>query len=110
MTLDRRRVGMQAARRALQVRKQLNISLDDPVNPFDAAELLGLDVWFVDIPSMEGIYQAVKRVVMLSSLRPAGRQAFTCAHEIGHDVFGDGQQFDELVETRTKARRFDARE
>lgn len=110
MTFDRRRVGAQAARRALGVRKQLGIPLDDPINVFDSAERLGLEVWFVDIPSMEGIYQPGRRLIILSSLRPSGRQAFTCGHEIGHDDFGDGQQFDELVDERTDARRLDPKE
>lgn len=110
MTFERRRVGAHAARRALEVRKRLGIALGDPINIHDAAERLGLEVWFVDIPSMEGIYQPGRRLIVLSSLRPAGRQAFTCAHEIGHDTFGDGQQFDELVDERTDARRYDLKE
>jgi hypothetical protein len=105
--MDRRRTAVQAARRALQVRKRLGVALEDPLCAVDLAERLGLEVWFVDIPSMEGIYQPGRRLILLSSLRPAGRQAFTCAHEIGHDEFGDGQQFDELVDSRTEARRSD---
>jgi hypothetical protein len=54
---------------------------------------------------MEGVYEASRRVIVVSSLRPAGRQAFTCAHEVGHDVHGDGPQFDELVDDRTAERR-----
>lgn len=97
----------QAARRALQVRKRLGVTLEDPICVVDVAERLGLEVWFVEIPSMEGIYQPGRRLILLSSLRPSGRQSFTCAHEIGHDEFGDGQQFDELVDSRTEARRSD---
>jgi hypothetical protein len=43
-------------------------------------------------------------------LRPPGRQAFTCAHEFGHHVYGHGEQFDELVEDRQTARKFDEKE
>ena len=110
MTSERRRVGAQAARRALEVRRRLGVPLTVPINVYDAAERLGLDVWFFDIPSMEGVYQPGRRAIIVSSLRPAGRQAFTCGHEIGHDSFGDGQQFDELVDDRTDARRFDLKE
>lgn len=89
------------------MRKRLGVALEDPLSVIDFAERLGLEVWFVEIPSMEGIYQPGRRLILLSSLRPAGRQAFTCAHEIAHDEFGDGQQFDELVDTRTAVRRSD---
>ena len=47
---------------------------------------------------------------IVSSLRPPGRQAFTCAHEFGHHVYGHGDQFDELVEDRRQARRYDSKE
>jgi hypothetical protein len=107
VTVDRRRTVIQATRRALEVRKRLGVALEDPICAVDFAERLELDVWFADVPSMEGIYQPGRRLILLSSLRPAGRQAFTCAHEIAHDEFGDGQQFDELVDGRTEARRHD---
>jgi len=107
MTFDRRRVAAQAARRALEVRKRIGVPLHNPICPYEAAARIGLDLWFVDLPSMEGIYYPNGRAIVLSSLRPAGRQAFTCAHEIGHDAHGDGQQFDELVDDRTDVRRFD---
>ena len=110
MTFDTRSLGVRAARRALEIRKQLGVALEDPLNAFDAVERLGLELWFADIPSMEGIYQPARRVIILSSLRPPGRQAFTCGHEIGHDVFGDGQQFDELVDERANFRRVDPAE
>ena len=42
-------------------------------------------------------------MIIVSSLRPPGRQAFTCAHELGHHAYGHGEQFDELVEERGKA-------
>jgi hypothetical protein len=48
---------------------------------------------------MEGFYfkQSQPRV-LLSSLRPVGRRAFTCAHEIGHHWFGHGSTIDQLQE------------
>jgi hypothetical protein len=46
---------------------------------------------------MEGFYfkQPSPRI-LLSSLRPVPRRAFTCAHEIGHHWFGHGSTIDEL--------------
>jgi hypothetical protein len=49
-------------------------------------------------------------VIVVSSLRPAGRQAYTGAHELGHHIYGHGEQFDELVEDRDKSRRWDPKE
>ena len=37
-----------------------------------------------------------KPTVLLSSLRPLTRRTFTCAHELGHHVFGHGSTIDEL--------------
>lgn len=35
---------------------------------------------------------------MLSALRPFPRRNFTCAHELGHHIFGHGTTVDELIE------------
>jgi hypothetical protein len=69
---------------------------------------MGVSVRFSDIPSMEGVYLPnahPKPTIVVSSLRPAGRQGTTCGHEFGHHVFGHGEQFDELIEDRTDQRR-----
>jgi hypothetical protein len=71
---------------------------------------LGIEVRFADLPSAEGIYSPTKPVIIVSSLRPAGRQVFTCAHEVGHHAFGHGEQFDELIEDRATRRRHDPKE
>ncbi len=36
--------------------------------------------------------------IILSALRPAGRMAYTCAHEIGHYILGHGARVDEELE------------
>ena len=97
--------------KALQVRRASGCAFWDPVCVYDLATNLGLEVRFFDIPSMEGVYCAsAHSTIIVSSLRPPGRQAFTCAHELGHHVFGHGDQYDELVEHRSEARRFDPHE
>jgi Zn-dependent peptidase ImmA (M78 family) len=50
--------------------------------------------------SMEGMYERQSGTIIVSSLRPRGRRAFTCAHEYGHHVFGHGTHIDELPEAR----------
>jgi len=37
-------------------------------------------------------------VILISTHRPPGRRAYSCAHEIGHHVFGHGTQVDEYLE------------
>ncbi|MGO4156613.1 ImmA/IrrE family metallo-endopeptidase [Cupriavidus sp. YAF13] len=100
-----------AIAKALQVRRRLGISIEDPASPLDAAEKLGVEVRLADLPSMEGMYVASGRpTIILSSLRPHGRRNFTCAHELGHHAFGHGEQFDELTSDRSYNRATDSKE
>ena len=71
---------------------------------------MGIEVRFAPLPSAEGIYSPGKPVIVVSSLRPQGRQSFTCAHELGHHIYGHGEQFDELVEERGNNRPYDPKE
>lgn len=91
----RRTLASSAIRAALRVRQRANIPLDCPVCPYDLCEGLGIEVRFVDIPSLEGLY--VKRdppLILIAADRPPGRQAFTCAHELGHHTFNHGTRAD----------------
>lgn len=98
--------GEDAVARALWLRKKLGIPRTDAVCPVDIAEALGIEVRFVDLPSMEGMYiSGASPMIFLSSLRPQGRRNFTCAHEIGHHLFGHGQKFDALVHDRMGERK-----
>ena len=110
MKVDRKNIVVAATRKALNARVKAKLPLDTSVCIYDLAECLGADVWFVDIPSMEGVYLPDSRRIIVSSLRPAGRQVFTCAHELGHDVHGHGEKFDELLEQRSENRRFETDE
>ncbi len=87
-----------ALRAALRVRRSAGVPPWEPVNVFDLAEHLGVEVRFVDIPSLEGVYwRSHSPTIFVSSQRPPGRQAFTCGHELGHHVFGHGARIDEVV-------------
>src|SRR5438128_1030000 len=110
MRLERRRLALQAARNACEVRSGARIPLDEPCCAYDLAEKAGVEIRFADLPSMEGVYYPAKPAILVSSLRPQGRQAFTCAHEFAHHIYGHGEQFDELVEDRGTRHRYDPKE
>lgn len=99
--MSRGGIHQQAVDAALDLRVSLGLDFRAPVSPYDICEQLGLSVRFVEVPSLEGLYIATglrKPTVFVSSLRPLGRRAFTCAHELGHHVFGDGSSLDEVGE------------
>ena len=110
MNPERRRLALRASSAALKTRKQGNIASDAPCNVFDLAIEMGIEIRFAPLPSAEGVYSPGKPVIVVSSLRPQGRQSFTCAHELGHHIYGHGEQFDELVEERGNNRRYDPKE
>lgn len=109
MHQTRRQLALLAAATALRVRNQAGCNLKHPACVIDLCEQLGISVRFCDISSMEGVYIPDARpqpTILVSSMRPAGRQSFSCGHELGHHVFGHGEQWDELIEQRTECRRF----
>ena len=96
---NRRAIARQAMSAALRTRLSAGYRLDHPVCVYDIAERLGVEVRFLDLPSMEGMYSSASGpTIIVSSLRPRGRRAFTCAHELGHHNRKDGVEIDELVE------------
>lgn len=108
---NKKNLATDALSRALRLRKKLGINLEESVSPIEIAERLNIEVRLVDIPSMEGMYVAGSNPkIILSSLRPLGRINFTCAHEIGHHVYGHGEQFDEITSTENIARKSDPKE
>jgi Zn-dependent peptidase ImmA (M78 family) len=89
----------EALNKALRIRQSKGYSPAAPLCIYDLAQDLGVEVWFVDTPSMEGMYQkGSSPVILVSSHRPTGRQAFTCAHELGHHAFNHGTHVDELMD------------
>lgn len=111
MSDSRRALALQASHEALTLRRTLNVGLTDSISPYDIAEQLGIDVRFFDLSSLEGIYcRSESPLIVLSSQRPRTRQVFTCAHELGHHVFGHGTRFDQAVAEVHSSRRFDERE
>lgn len=96
--MNRTSLALQAMKSALRVRQDLQIGSTDPLPVYDSAKKLALEVWFVDIPTLEGMYvSGLPATILITSHRPAGRQAMTCAHEIGHHVFRHGSRIDEVM-------------
>lgn len=93
---QRQELARNASYEALSLRKKFGLQLQQAICIYSLAEEhLGVKVYFDAIPSMEGMYVAGEPArIILSSLRPAGRMAYTCAHEIGHHIFGHGVHVD----------------
>ena len=107
---DRRVLARKAVTAALRTRLSVGYGLDHPICVYDLAKKLDVEVRFLDLPSMEGMYYSAScPTIIISSMRPPGRRAFTCAHELCHHNRRDGLEFDELVEQWDKPR-FDPKE
>ena len=88
----------QAQRAAAETRRLAGVGRDLPICVFDMAEKLGLEVKFRPETSLEGMYsRGNPSVILVPALRPPGRQAFSCAHELGHHVMGHGTKVDEYL-------------
>ena len=96
--MDRRALIRQGMQAAVDLRDRLDLDPFSPVDPYAAAAALGVKVVFLGA-SMEGFYfKGPPGRILLSALRPVPRRAFTCAHELGHHVFGHGSTIDQLQE------------
>lgn len=98
---DRLALAREAMRAAFQVRRQLSIPREAPINPFDLAQALGVEIWFLDTPSLEGMFSRSPdpRIVLPSwNHRPFGRLCFSCAHELGHAQLNHGTKMDEYTD------------
>lgn len=92
--------GMQAS---ITARMKAGIDLKSPTCIYGLCDAHGVIVRFNDI-NMEGMYdREPKPRIHVSALRPLARRAFTCAHELGHHVFGHGSTIDELRDDQSQA-------
>jgi Zn-dependent peptidase ImmA (M78 family) len=98
MTLvQRKNLAREALAAALEVRQKVDRPLLEALCVFDVATEMEVDLWFKAIPSLEGMYsKSPGPAIIIGSERPASRRVYTCAHELGHHVFGHGTQVDEL--------------
>lgn len=93
----------QALAMAAKVRRQFGYSGHGPLCVYDLIEQHfneQIDLRFQALPSLEGMYNrsndAAKSMIIVSTERPGGRRRFTCAHELGHHLFGHSLSLDEL--------------
>lgn len=91
---DWQEVARRALRNALEVRRRVSASKSQAICVYDVAEQLGVEVIFRPENSLEGMYVKAAQTILIPSHRPVGRQAFTCAHELGHWLFGHGTRVD----------------
>jgi Zn-dependent peptidase ImmA (M78 family) len=84
-----------ALRGALDIRKKTSTAITSPICIYDVAEALNVEVKFVPYTSLGGMFAKTANVILIPTLRPAGRRAFSCAHELGHWYFGHGDRIDE---------------
>lgn len=80
---------------AIEVRERAKVPRLDPLNIFDCAEKLKVEVRFIVGGTFEGMYEKERRVIILPTDRPAGRRVFSCAHELGHWRFKHGSMLDD---------------
>lgn len=97
--MSRTDLAKQALEKSLEIRDEYGYDFRSPLCVYELADRARVTVRFVDDVSMEGVYASLaKPKILISSLRPAGRRAFTCAHELGHHFFGHRSTIDELKE------------
>ncbi len=97
----RKQLTLRAAGLAERVKIDCRIVRTAAVDPILVTERRNCEVRLMSLPSLEGVYSPKpKPVVVLGSQRPAGRRAFTCAHELGHHEFKHGARLDELNDGR----------
>ena len=93
---NRLHIARAATRRAFEVRRELGVDQESPLCPIDAADRRGVEVWFSDADSLEGLYVRDRLPkILLPAGRPLGRQVFACAHELGHHELGHGTRLSE---------------
>jgi Zn-dependent peptidase ImmA (M78 family) len=97
VTSQRQTLAKTAMHKSIEIRNKAGLALNNPICIYDLCDKLKVNVRFVDY-NMEGMYVKDKPLILLSALRPVPRRNFTCAHELGHHVFGHGTTVDELIE------------
>ncbi len=99
----RKALVMQGMQASIAARVKAGVDLKSPTCIYGLCEAHNVAVRFNDI-NMEGMYDRTpKPRIHVSVLRPLARRAFTCAHELGHHVFGHGSTIDELREDQANS-------
>ncbi len=100
--IDQKALVMDGMQASIKARIGAGIDLKSPICIYSLCEAFRITVRFNDI-NMEGMYdRGAKPRIHVSALRPLARRNFTCAHELGHHVFGHGSSIDELRDNQAK--------
>lgn len=96
------KLGQSAAKAALKYRISRGLGFDEPCDVFKTIVGEKVDLQFVDIPSLEGMFLQEPEVtrICVCAHRPWGRQRYTAAHELGHCILGHGTRVDTVMNTR----------
>lgn len=93
---SRKSLVMQGMQASITARIKAGVDLKNPTCIYGLCEAHNVVVRFNEI-NMEGMYDRTSKPrIHISALRPLARRAFTCAHELGHHIFGHGSTIDEL--------------
>lgn len=99
---DQKALVMEGMQASITARIKAGIDLRSPTCIYSLCEAFRITVRFNDI-NMEGMYdRGPKPRIHVSALRPLARRNFTCAHELGHHIFGHGSTIDELRDDQTR--------
>jgi Zn-dependent peptidase ImmA (M78 family) len=94
---------MQGMKESIAARVKACVDLKSPTCIYSMCEAHNVTVRFNDI-NMEGMYDRTSKPrIHVSVLRPLARRSFTCAHELGHHLFGHGSTIDELREDQANS-------
>ena len=94
---------MKGMQMSIKARAKVGVDLKSPACIYGICDAHDVTVRFNDI-NMEGMYDRSERPrIHLSALRPLARRAYTCAHELGHHLFGHGSTIDELRDDQTNS-------
>ena len=101
-----------AGKMALKMRAAKGYSLECPCDVYDLIFRLGIGLQFFAVPTLEGMYleDCDNRRICVSAFRPAGRQRFTAAHELGHSALQHGTKLDSIKEFRERVNETDSEE
>jgi hypothetical protein len=96
--------------KSIDVRLEGKLDLMSPICIYELCDEHKVQVRFVDI-NMEGAYVAnTNPLILISALRPFPRRTFTCAHELGHHIFGHRSTVDQLIKDQEKTKGVDPNE
>ena len=96
--MNRTDLARQALRAAVELRQKIGLNEHEPICIYDVAEKVGVEVLFCLGDSFGGMFSKTSSTALVPTSRPRGRQAFTCAHELGHWCFGHGSRLELLVD------------